>query len=92
MGPVTESGFRAFLRGDSKRRPKIGFQDLFSLNAGQKFCRMLQGKHSAILSTFIKLQYISHLDRFLSTLVTAYDRQLKTLYLQVVRTCRFAYT
>ena len=33
---------------------KIGFQYHLSLNAGQKNCRMLQGKHSAILSTFIK--------------------------------------
>ena len=28
--------------GHSKRRPKIGFQDWLSLNAGQKYCRMLQ--------------------------------------------------
>ena len=26
-----------------------------SLIAGQRYCRMLQGEHSAILSTFIKL-------------------------------------
>ena len=25
------------------KRPKIGFQDQVSLNAGQKYCRMLQG-------------------------------------------------
>ena len=31
--------------------PKIVFQDQLSLNAGQKYCRMLQGEHSAILST-----------------------------------------
>ena len=30
------------LRGHSKRTPKIGFQDRLSLNAGQKYCRMLQ--------------------------------------------------
>ena len=30
------------LSGHSKRRPKIGFQDLLSLNAGQRYCRMLQ--------------------------------------------------
>ena len=30
------------LSGHSKRRPKIGFQDRLSLNAGQKYCRMLQ--------------------------------------------------
>ena len=28
------------------------------LNAGQKYCRMLQGEHSAILSTFIKLSLV----------------------------------
>ena len=33
------------------KRPKIGFQDQSSLNAGQTYCRMLQGEHSAILST-----------------------------------------
>ena len=46
------------LSGHSKRRPKIGFQDRLSLNAGQKYCRMLQGEHSAILSTFIKLPFV----------------------------------
>ena len=45
------------LRGHSKRRPKIGFQDRLWLNAGGKYCRMLQGEHSAILSTFIKLPF-----------------------------------
>ena len=39
--------------------PQIGFQDQISLNAGQKYCRMLQGEHSAILSTFInKLPFV----------------------------------
>ena len=45
------------LSSHSKRIPKIGFQCLLSLNAGQKYCRMLQGEHSAILSTFIKLPF-----------------------------------
>ena len=40
------------------KRPKIGFQDLLSLNAGQKYCRMLQGEHSAILLNFIKLPFV----------------------------------
>ena len=31
---------------------------LRSLNAGQKYCRMLQGEHSAILSIFIKLPFV----------------------------------
>ena len=30
------------LSDHSKRRPKIGFPDRLSLNAGQKYCRMLQ--------------------------------------------------
>ena len=41
----------------SKRTQKIGFQDRLSLNAGQKYCRMFQGEHFAILSTFIKLPF-----------------------------------
>ena len=47
------------------KRPKFGFQDQLSLNAGQKYCRMLplecrmpQGEQSAILSTFIKLSFV----------------------------------
>ena len=35
----------------SKRR-KIGFQDQLSLNAGQKYCRMLQGNPWSILQYF----------------------------------------
>ena len=37
---------------------KIGFQYQLLLNAGQKYCRMLQGEHSAILLTFIKLPFV----------------------------------
>ena len=40
------------------KRPKIGFENQLSLNAGQKYCRMLQGEHSAILSIFIKLPFV----------------------------------
>ena len=40
------------------KRPKICFQGQLSLNAGQKYCRMLQGEHSAILLTFIKLPFV----------------------------------
>ena len=40
------------------KRQKIGFQDQLSLNAGQKYCRMLQGEHSAILLTCIKLPFV----------------------------------
>ena len=37
---------------------EIGFQDQLSLNAGQKYCRMLQREHSAILLTFIQLPFV----------------------------------
>ena len=40
------------------KRPKIGFQDHLSLNAGQKYCRMFPLEHSAILTTFIKLPFV----------------------------------
>ena len=40
-----------------KQTTKIGFEYQLSLNAGQKYGRMLQGEHSAILLTFIKLPF-----------------------------------
>ena len=40
------------------KRLKIGFHDQSLLNAGQKYCRMLQGEHSAILLTFIRLPFV----------------------------------
>ena len=33
-------------------------EDQLLINAGQKNCRMLQEEHSAILLTFIKLQFV----------------------------------
>ena len=39
-------------------RKRLLKRDQLSLNAGQKYCRMLQGEHSAILSTFIKLPFV----------------------------------
>ena len=38
---------------------KVATQDRLSLNAGRKHCRMLQGEHSAMLSTFIKLPFVT---------------------------------
>ena len=46
------------LKWPLKKNTKIGFHDQLWLNAGQKYCRMLQGEHSAILSTFIKLPFV----------------------------------
>ena len=45
------------LKGPLKKKTKIDFQDQLSLNADHKHCRMLQGEHSAILLTFIKLPF-----------------------------------
>ena len=39
-------------------KTKNGFQYQITLNAGQKYCRMLQGEHSALLLTFIKLPFV----------------------------------
>ena len=41
----------------SKRKKNV-FQDRLLLNASQKYCRMLQREHSAILSSFIKLPIV----------------------------------
>ena len=46
------------LRGHSKKTTRNGFQDRLSPNAGQKYCKMLQGEHSAIRSTFIKQPFV----------------------------------
>ena len=40
------------------KKTKIGFQDRLWLNAGQKYCRMLQREQSAIISTFVKLPVV----------------------------------
>ena len=40
------------------KRQRIGFQDHLLLNAGQKYCRMLQGEHSAIPLTFNMLAFV----------------------------------
>ena len=40
------------------KRPKIGFQDQISLNAGQKYYRMLQVEHSALLRPAIRCELL----------------------------------
>ena len=42
------------LKQPLSKRPNF-FQDKVSINAGQKYCRMLQREQSAIFLTFIKL-------------------------------------
>ena len=46
------------VKGPLTKRPQFGFQDQLSLNAGLKYCRMLQGEHSVLLPTFIKLPFV----------------------------------
>ena len=46
---------KTYVKRPLKNRPQIGFQDQLSLNAGQKYCRMLQSEHSA---TFINLPFV----------------------------------
>ena len=42
LSPFNSNNSKTCLKQPLKRRPKIGFQDRLSLNAGQKYCRMLQ--------------------------------------------------
>ena len=46
------------LKWPLKWKTKIDFKNRLLLNAGHKYCRMLQEGHSAILSTFIKLLFV----------------------------------
>ena len=61
------------LMGPLKKKTKIGFQDQLSLNAGQMYCRMLQGEHFAILLTFIKLPFVIKI-----FILSIFDWPLKT--------------
>ena len=64
------------------KKRKIGFQDQLSLNADQKYCRMLQGEHSAILSTFNKLPFVrSMFCLFLSGRFTRFKGAVMFLFL-----------
>ena len=58
MTTLDDTYSKTCLKRSLKKKTKIGFQDRLSHNAGQKYCRMLQGEHSAILSTFIKLPFV----------------------------------
>ena len=53
----------------------MGFQDQLLLNAGQKYCRMLQREHSAILSTCIKLPH-----GFKTFVLSVFEWPLKTAF------------
>ena len=55
------------------KKTKIVFQDRLSLNAGQKYYRMLPLEHSAILLTFIKLPFAIK-----TFVLSIFEWQLKT--------------
>ena len=58
------------------KRPKIGFQDQLSLNAGHKYCRMPQGEHSAMLLTFIKLPFVIKMSQGMDSVRQGSQRQM----------------
>ena len=45
-------------RPKKKKDQKLRFSDRLLLDAGQKYCRMLQREHSAVLLTFLKLPFV----------------------------------
>ena len=49
---------KSCLKQPLSKRPKIGFQDQLSLNAGQKYCRMLPLDHSSVPLTTMKIQFV----------------------------------
>ena len=63
------------LKRPLKKKTKLGFQDRLSLNAGQKYCRMLQREHSAIIWTFIKLPFV-----FKTFVLSIFEWLLKTSF------------
>ena len=52
-----ENTVKTCLKRSLLKMTKIGFNDRLLLNAGQKYYRMIQGEHSVVLSTFIKLPF-----------------------------------
>ena len=66
-------------------------EDQVSLNADQKYCRMLQGGHSAILLIFIKLPFfikifaLSFFERLLKTCFTVLTTYMNFLFCGVRR-------
>ena len=58
------------------KKTKIGFHDRLLLNAGQKYFRMLQREHSAILSTFIKLPVVIKLSSTIVLLLEVFPKEL----------------
>ena len=64
------------------KKTEIGSQDQLSLNAGQKYCRMLPLEHSAILLTFVKLSFV--IKTFVLSFLSGCFTQV-LLYFSVIR-------
>ena len=58
IGCSTLKYSKTCLKRPLSKDQKSVFQEQLSLNASQKYCRMLRWEHSAILSTFIKLPFV----------------------------------
>ena len=58
MGESFQDYSKTCVNRPLSKRTKNVFKIDYLLNAGQKYCRMLQREHSAILSTFIKLHVV----------------------------------
>ena len=67
---------------------KIGFLDRVLLNAGQKYCRMFRGEHSAILSTLIKIPFA--IKTFVLSIIKWPFKTSFTLYQRCSVCCRYA--
>ena len=69
-------------------------EDQLSLNAGQKYCRMLQGEHSASFLTFIKLPFVikifvlSFFEWLLKTCLTVLTNYMHFMFCGVYRLCK----
>ena len=64
---------------------EIGFHDQLLLNAGQKHCRMLPLKHSAILLTFIKLPFVIKI--FVLSILSGHFTQVLLYIRKVSKSC-----
>ena len=67
------------LKRPLKKNTKNDFQYKLLLNASQKYCRMLQGEHSAMLSTCIKLP-----NDFKSFVLSIFEWPLKTGFTVII--------
>ena len=55
---VIRTQSRSTVKPVNQKEDQNSFQVRLFLNAGLKHCRMLQGEHSAILLTFVKLPFV----------------------------------